>query len=158
MELLIHELDALAQEIQRRARLTLPLTPAQLLAMLNQGVGRYAPEVPREVLKELEHNLEGTSFQDLVDPETLKGLWYVLTYTMQGSLQGSSQAVRTRLRQALAKLPGGEVVADLAGNLEGTSPRDLVDPQTWKGFFYIVSYTAQKQVAQTAKRLMGKGE
>src|SRR5690606_31000623 len=151
VELLLQELDALAQEIQRRFGGTTSLTPAQLLGMINQRVGRFAPEMPREVLRDLERNLEGTSFQDLVDPETLKGLWYVMSY----SVQGASQATRQRIYDRLKVLPGFEVIADLAGNLEGTSPRDLVDPATWKGFWYILQHTAQQQVADAKRRVLG---
>lgn len=151
VDLLVHELEALARELQRRVQKRPPPTPAQLLGMLNRSVGRYAPEVPREVLRDLERNLEGTSYQDLVDPETLKGLWYVLTY----SVQGSTQEVRARLDAQLSSIPGYAAMKDLAGNFEGTTPRDLVDPDTWKGFLYIVSYTAQNQVRAATQRVLG---
>ena len=152
-ELLIQELEVLAREVARRMQ-SAPMTPAQVLGLLNKSVGRFAPEVPREVLRDLERNLEGSSFQDLVDPETLKGLWYVMSYSMQGA----SQATRQRIYDRLKVLPGFEVIADLAGNLEGTSPRDLVDPATWKGFWYILQHTAQQQVADAKRRVLGRNE
>ncbi len=149
-DLLLQELEALARELRRRMA-SAPMSPAQVVALFNKSVGRFAPEVPREVLRDLERNLEGSSFQDLVDPETLKGLWYVMSY----SVQGASQATRERINTQLAALPGFEALADLAGNLEGTSPRDLVDPATWKGFWYILSHTAQRQIAGAKRRVLG---
>ncbi|HXF63172.1 MAG TPA: hypothetical protein VNK95_16215, partial [Caldilineaceae bacterium] len=154
IELLLQELDALAQEIQRRFGGTTPLTPAQLLGMVNNRVGRFAPEMPREALRDLERNLEGTSFRDLVDPETLKGLFYVLSYTAQSS----SASLREQVRARLAKLPGFGALAQLAGNLEGTSPRDLVDPDTWKGFWIILSHMAQQQMADARRRMQRQDE
>lgn len=154
VELLLQELDALAQEIQRRFGGTTSLTPAQLLGMINQRVGRFAPEMPREVLRDLERNLEGTSFRDLVDPETLKGLFYILSYTAQSS----SASMREQVRARLEKLPGFSALAELAGNLEGTSPRDLVDPDTWKGFWFILSHMAQQQMADAKRRVLRKDD
>jgi hypothetical protein len=152
IDLLLEELDTLSQELQRRLNSATAITPAQLLAMINNSVGRYAPEMPREVLRDLERNLEGTTFQDLVDPETLKGLWYILSY----SAQGSSQATFEKVRRQLAALPSYGALADLTGSLEGTSPRDLVDPKTWIGFVTLLAGTAQQQVAGATRRVLGK--
>lgn len=149
-DLLLQELEALAREIQRRMEIA-PMSPAQIVGLFNKSVGRFAPEVPREVLRDLERNLEGSSFKDLVDPETLKGLWYVMSY----SVQGASQATRERIYSQLTALPGFEALADLAGNLEGTTPRDLVDPATWKGFWYILNHTAQQQLVGAKRRVLG---
>lgn len=149
-DLLLQELEALAREIQRRMNIE-PMSPAQVVGLFNKSVGRFAPEVPREVLRDLERNLEGSSFKDLVDPETLKGLWYVMSY----SVQGASQATRQRIYAQLSALPGFEALADLAGNLEGATPRDLVDPATWKGFWYILNHTAQQQLASAKRRVLG---
>jgi hypothetical protein len=155
LDLLLQELDTLSQELQRRLNSATTVTPAQLLALLNNSVGRYAPEMPREVLRDLERNLEGATFQDLVDPETLKGLWYIMTY----SAQGSSQAAVERVRRQLAALPGYGALAELAGSLEGTTPRDLVDPKTWIGLVTLLAGTAQQQMAGAARRVLGrKGE
>lgn len=149
-DLLAQEIEALMREIGRLMQ-SAPLSPAQVVGMFNNKIGRFAPEVPREVLRDLERNLEGSSFQDLVDPETLKGLWYVMTY----SLQGASQATRERIFSQLSALPGFEAMTELAGNLEGTSPRDLVDPATWKGFWYILNHTARQQIADAKRRVLG---
>lgn len=149
-DLLLQELEALGRELKRCME-SAPMTPAQIVALFNSSVGRFAPEVPREVLRDLERNLEGSSFQDLVDPETLKGLWYVMWY----SAQGASQATRERIMAQLSSLPGFEALSDLAGNLEGTSPSDLVDPATWKGFWYILSHTAQQQIAGARRKVLG---
>jgi len=149
-DMLLQELETLAREIQRRMNIE-PMSPAQVVGLFNKNVGRFAPEVPREVLRDLERNLEGSSFKDLVDPETLKGLWYVMSY----SVQGASQATRRRIYDQLSALPGFEALADLAGNLEGTTPRDLVDPATWKGFWYILNHTAHQQLAGAKRRVLG---
>jgi hypothetical protein len=154
LDLLVRELEALAQELQHRLDSATSLTPAQMLGLVNKSVGRFAPELPRETLRDLERNLEGSTFRDLIDPETLKGLFYLLTY----SLQGSSAAMREQMVARLARLPGYSALAELAGNLEGTTPRDLVDPETWKGFWYIANYTAQQQLADARRRILGESQ
>jgi len=149
-DLLLQELEALGRELKRRME-SAPMTPAQIVGLFNSSVGRFAPEVPREVLRDLEHNLEGSSFQDLVDPETLKGLWFIMSY----SVQGASQTTRERIMAQLNTLPGFEALSDLASNLEGASPRDLVDPATWMGFWTILSHTAQLQIAGAKRKVLG---
>jgi hypothetical protein len=154
LEMLLDELNALARELQRRMPDFKPpqFSPAALLDLIGKNVDRIVPEEQRALFDELRRNLRGTTAQDLVDPETWKGLWYVLNY----SLQMQSASMVEQLTTRLASLPGMDVLAQLKGNLEGTSPRDLLDPDTWKGFWYIAGYTAQLQLQQARDRLMGK--
>lgn len=46
-----------------------------------------------------------------------------------------------------------EIIEQLRSNLAGTRPRDLVDPETWKGFWYVLNYLAQQQAGSTLERL-----
>ena len=151
--LFVQELKALVKELQRRVPERIPpaVTPAQVLELFNSNIGRYAPGPQRELLLDLQRNLEEATFRDLVDPETLKGLWYILQY----SVQAQSSAARDSVLGRIASLPGFALLADLRGNLEGTKPQDLVDPATWKGLWTVLSYAAQQQVHTARRRLRG---
>ncbi len=46
-----------------------------------------------------------------------------------------------------------EIVAQLRDSFSGTRPRDLVDPETWKGFWYVLNYLAQKQAESALDRV-----
>ena len=50
------------------------------------------------------------------------------------------------------------LAGDLKGNLEGTSPKDLVDPDTWKGMFLIMNYSARATATDLKRKLLGDEE
>lgn len=128
-----------------------PYSPQAMLALLRQGVGRAASAVHVPLLQELRQNLEGTTPQDLVDPDTWKGLWYIMNYTAQAQ---SRQALE-KFEERLAALPGGQVLLDLKSGLEGTSPRDLFDINTWRGALVILDATVRAQVSELARKVTG---
>lgn len=152
-ETLVNELSALAHEIQKRvpAFVPPPFEPEKLIALLRTNMEMALPESQREMLAQLQRNLQDATVKDLVDPETWKGAWYIVNYL----LQAQKDSVKESVVQRLAALPGADVVMQLKGNLEETKVKDLLDPATWKGLLYIVSHTAQQQL-QEAKRRMGK--
>jgi hypothetical protein len=158
IEILLAELNALAKELQRSMPVHVPppppLTPAQLMELFNQSIGRLAPGPQRELLEDIQHNLQDVTYRDLLDPETLKGLWYILSY----SAQSQSAALKENVEAALVALPGYSLLSNLKGNLEGTSPGDLMDPETWKGMWLVMSYAAQAQVQEAKRRLLGQGD
>ena len=149
-EALFRELESLVEELQKQAPGFIPpsVTPAQLLEVFNRRVGQYAPESQRQALHELERNLEEVTFRDLTDLDTLKGLWYIVAYLAQSQVSSAKQGVVDRV----SSLPGIATLLQLKGNLEGTSTRDLFDPQTWQGLWYILSYTARLEIDQTVQR------
>jgi hypothetical protein len=60
----------------------------------------------------------------------------------------SPQALRKVLKanmETLATFMPLSLVNDILRNLEGTKPGDLLDPEMWKGLWYILNYTAQMQ-------------
>ncbi|MBW7886684.1 MAG: hypothetical protein H3C34_29460 [Caldilineaceae bacterium] len=128
-----------------------PYSPQAMLALLRQGVGRAASAVHVPLLQELRQNLEGTTPQDLVDPDTWKGLWYIMNYTAQAQ---SRQALE-KFEERLAALPGGQVLLDLKSGLEGASPRDLFDINTWRGALVILDATVRAQVSELARKVTG---
>ena len=129
-----------------------PYSPQALLDLLRHNAEHLADKVP--VLGELRHNLEGTKPEDLVDPETWKGLWYILNYTAQAQSKQAVDAVVERL----AKLPGGDTLLLVKSTVESTSPKDLLDIRTWQGAWVILNAAVQAQANEVKRRVLGQGE
>ena len=55
----------------------------------------------------------------------------------------------------VANLPGMGTVSELAANFEGASPKDFVDPDTWKGLYMVVNYTVQGTASDMKRKLLG---
>jgi hypothetical protein len=127
-----------------------PYSPQALVALLQQSAEKLAGKVP--VLGELYHNLEGTKPEDLVDPETWKGLWYILNYTAQAQSKQTIDAVVERL----ARLPGGGTLLIVKSQIESTSPKDLLDVETWKGAWVILNAAVQAQANEVKRRVLGE--
>jgi hypothetical protein len=126
-----------------------PYTPQALLALLQQNAERLADKFP--IVGELRHNLEGTKPEDLVDPETWKGLWYILNYTAQVQSKQALDAVVERL----ARLPGGGTLLVVKSQIESTSPKDLLDIETWKGAWIVLNAAVGAQAAEVKRRVLG---
>lgn len=127
-----------------------PYSPQALLALLQQNAERLADKAP--ILGELRRNLEGTKPEDLVDPETWKGLWYILNYTAQVQSKHALDGVVERL----AKLPGGDALLLVKSTIESASPKDLLDINTWKGALVIVNAAVQAQAHEVKRRMLGQ--
>ncbi|MEZ4560467.1 MAG: hypothetical protein R2854_29210 [Caldilineaceae bacterium] len=155
-DMLVQELTSLATELQRsQPSIKVPeFSSSGLIDLIKRNLDRFTPDVQMEIVRELKGNLEGTSPKDLIDPETWKGLWYILNY----SAQAQSKAALAALSQRLSTLPGMALAGDLKGNLEGTSPKDLVDPDTWKGMFLIMNYSARATATDLKRKLLGDEE
>lgn len=155
-EILANELNALAAELQRSIPNYRPPTFSidGLVALLKENLDRFTPDVQIEIVSELKRNLEGTSARDLIDPDTWKGFWYILNYMAQEQ----SATMRQKLYDRLASLPGMALLSDLKGNLAGTSPKEFLDPDTWKGMWMIMSYSVQATAVDIKRAIVGEDE
>lgn len=129
-----------------------PYSPQAMLALLQTNLDKVSSKVP--ILAELKNNLQGTKPEDFIDPETWMGLWYVLNYTAQAQ---SRQALE-KVDELLAGVPGGQALLDLRSGLEGTSPKDLLDINTWKGAFLIADATVKAQINDLRRSVLGEEE
>jgi hypothetical protein len=144
-------LDELVEELQEAAPTYQPppYSPGAMLALLQQNAEKLADKVP--VVGELRRNLEGTKPEDLVDPETWKGLWYILNYTAQAQTRQTIDTLVARL----AQLPGGGTLLVVKSQVESTSPKDLLDIETWKGAWVILNAAVQAQADGVRRRVLG---
>ncbi len=125
-------------------------TPQAMLALLQSNLEKLIPDIT--VLQQLKANFEGTKPEDLLDPETWKGLWYTLNYLAQAEARNTLE----KLVVQMEKLPGGEGVIGFLRNFEGTTPKDLLDIETWKGAWFILNHTARLQAEELKKKVFGE--
>lgn len=131
-----------------------PYSPQAMLALLQANLDKLSSKVQIPILTELKNNLQGTKPEDFIDPETWKGLWYVLNYTAQAQ----SRQTLEKLDELLASVPGGQALIDLRSGLEGASPKDLLDINTWKGAYLIADATVKAQITDLRRRVLGEEE
>jgi len=151
---LVAELNALAEQLRAMdARFNPPpLTLEGLGTLLLENIYRFTPQAQREIIDTLRASFAGTTKEDLVNPETWKGFWYVLNYMAQNQKQETLE----KIFRHLEKVPGFALLGDLAAGLKEAKPSDFLEPETWKGLFYIVNYSAKMQIEEVKKRILGQ--
>lgn len=156
LDQLIVEIEQLVAELRTQSPnfTPPPFSRAALLGLLGEQTSRLMPESQLTLMRQLKSNLEGTAPSDFLDPETWKGLWYILNY----SLQLQRGELQDRLRARLAALPGAEALMALKNNFAGTTPADLLDIDTWKGAWFILNHTLRLQADTLKQRLLGIDE
>jgi len=150
------DLNQVAEQLRAQNPAYQPPTysPQAMLALLQANLDKLSSKVQIPILAELRNNLQGTKPEDFMDPETWKGLWYVLNYTAQAQ---SRQALE-KVDELLASVPGGQALIDLRSGLEGTSPKDLLDINTWKGAYLIADATVKAQITDLRRKVLGEEE
>ena len=147
-------------------RLPEPVKPDTVVGSVRGGLDRLTPEVVKDMMA----NLEGTSREDLLDPETWKGLAYMLAYSAQFQAGKTKDMLNEQLPDPLKPdtlvglFMGGidrmtpEVAKEILASFEGATREDLLDPETWKGVWYMLNYSLQFQAEQLRNRLSGQPE
>jgi len=153
---LVDELNSLAEQLRAiNARFTPPpLTLEGLGAVLQENIYRFTPQAQREIIDTLRSSFAGTTKEDLVNLETWKGFWFVLNYMAQNQ----KQEAMAKINQQLERIPGFALLGDLAAGLKDAKPSDFLEPDTWKGLYYILNYSAKAQIEQMKQRILGQEE
>ncbi|MBX3054444.1 MAG: hypothetical protein KF753_23430 [Caldilineaceae bacterium] len=153
---LVADLNALAEQLRAvDARFTPPdLTLEGLGKLLQENIYRFTPQAQREIIDTLRSSFAGTTRADLVNPETWKGFWFVLNYMAQNQRQETME----KLNRQLERIPGFALLGDLAAGLQDAKPSDFLEPDTWKGLYYILDYSAKTQIEQMKQRILGQDE
>ena len=145
-------------------------SPARLLSMVRENAQKLTPEMQLDVLR----NFQGMSAEDLLDLETWKGLAYMMTYSARfqaGQVRGKvSETINQvvpepvqpgRLWQ-MGKSGLSRITPDFAkqvlSTFQGATREDLMDPNTWKGVWYMITYSLQFQAEQLKQRLSASEE
>lgn len=67
-----------------------PLKPDTIIDFMKQSIDRFAPELA----KGLYNNLQGTSKEDWMDPDTWKGMWTMINYSLRFQAEQMKQKLR----------------------------------------------------------------
>jgi hypothetical protein len=156
---LIGELNLLAKELQQKVSYAPPAyTREGLLRLIRNNLHKFSPEERLGLVKQLQEGLQGSSPKDFLDPDTWKGMWFLLNYTVQAEAEEIRQKGLPSLPGAdrLASLPGMATIGELRGMLEGSSPKDFLDVDTWKGMWFILNYSLQAQAEDLKQRVLGE--
>lgn len=88
---LIQELDELAQRLQSISPdyTPPPYSPEGMVELLRKNLSRFSPETARALVTKL----RSTIGEDMFDPDTWKGIWYVVNY----SLENQTDLLKRRL-------------------------------------------------------------
>lgn len=167
---LVNELNARVAELQQQVDVkpsadANQYSPARLLAMIRDNIQKLTPEMQMDVLR----NLQGMSAEDLLDLETWKGLAYMMTYSARFQADLMRDKVTDTINQVVPEpiQPGRlwqlgksgldrvtpEFAKQILSTFQGATREDLLDPDTWKGVWYMISYSIQFQAEQLKQRL-----
>ncbi len=122
--------------------------------MVKSNFERVASLFGLDAATQLLDSLQGASPKDALDPETWKGLYYILN----ALVSAQTESARVKLLERLNAVPGFALLSDIGAGLQGATAKDLVDPDTWKGLFYILDATARAQAGDLKRRLLGEEE
>ncbi len=163
---LVSELDGLLSELKTTLPESnqSPYSPLHLLTMIRENLTQLTPDVQSGILE----SFRGMTVEDLKDLETWKGMAYMLNY----SARFQANQVKDKMNEQLPKplkpdtLIGlmkksfdrfaPDLAKDLYNNLQGTSKEDWLDPDTWKGMWYMINYSLQFQADQLKQRMRGE--
>lgn len=149
---------------------TPPYSPERLLAMVRDNLQKLTPEMQLDVLR----NLQTMSAEDLLDLETWKGLAYMMTYSARFQANQMRDKVSGTINHVVPEpiQPGRlwqfgkssldrltpEFAKQILSTFQGASREDLLDPNTWKGVWYMITYSLQFQAEQLKQRLSASDE
>ncbi len=150
------ELDKVVDEI--RAQLPdytpPPFSLQALKKTLQENMHRFTPELQSDILNRLKADAEELDPHRLVELETWKSLWYMLNY----SVQSQSSTFKEQLANRLAALPGVAQLSDWKSSWDGTSPKDLLDVDTWKDAWHLLNHSLKVQTDELKRKWAGDKE
>jgi len=152
LEALLSELNQLADDLRQRFPdyEPPPYSSEKLLGVLKETLTSFTPEIQLGIVQELRDSFQGATVEDFLDPETWKGMWYVVNYVVES--EGS--AFRERVLQRLESLPGGKVLTTLHGNLESVASSDFFRWGVWKDLLASVGDALQNRSGRIRRRVM----
>ena len=178
-----NELDALVEKLKAVTPATLTdsqYSPVGLITLLQE----YFPKLPADLQARIMDLFQGMDPKDLVSVETWKGVVTMVLYSAKAQAEQVTEMVDSVLPDPLkssnllglfqgavdkytpsvvkgAASSAREMASGLgamASNLEGVSAEDLVDPETWKGLYFMLDYGLRAQVTVLKERITGGEE
>jgi hypothetical protein len=149
---LVEELNDLAAQLKQIEPHFQPpaYTPQRMKTVLTENLDRFTPET----VKSLQESLDGTSIEDFKDIETWKGAWFTINYLIKLEATERSHA----LAQHLTRLPGVSTLADIKEMLKDTPSEEFLNPETWKGVWFLVNYELRNAASGAKKRILRESD
>lgn len=147
---------------QLNAALPEPVKPDTLTRTVRSGVARVTPQLVNDIAA----NLEGATREDMMDPDTWKGLVYMISYSARFQANQAKDVLNQQLPEPFKpdtvfglfrsgyERYAPEVAKQLVAMFEDATLEDLLDPETWKGVWYLLNYSLQFQAEQMKQRLL----
>ena len=173
LEGLVDELDGLVSDLKttlgKEAKprdASISDYPLRMLTLIRDMADRLAPDVQLGMLE----SFEGMTVEDAMDLDTWKGMAYMLSYSARFQAEQARDKMNESLPEPLQPntmmrfVKGNvdrfapEVAKELLANFEGATKEDLLDPDTWKGVWYMMNYSLQFQAEQMKQRLLNEDE
>lgn len=173
LEGLVDELDGLVSDLrttlgqdEQPHDSSISNYPVRMLTLIRDMAGRLTPDVQLGILE----SFEDMTVEDAMDLDTWKGLAYMMSYSAKFQAGQAKDKMNETLPEPLQPntmmqfVKGNfgrftpEVAKELMANFEGATKEDLMDPDTWKGVWYMLNYSLQFQAEQMKQRLIGEEE
>jgi len=145
-------------------------SPVRLLTNVRDNLHKLTPDMQLDVLR----NFQGMTAEDMLDLDTWKGVAYMMTYSARFQAGQMRDKVSGAINQVVPEpiQPGRlwqvgksgldrltpEFAKQILSTFQGASREDLLDPDTWKGLFYMINYSLQFQAEQLKQRLSHSSE
>jgi hypothetical protein len=173
---LVHELNSLVADLQRlvpdakAGGEAATFSPVGLITLLRDNVQKLTPDMQSGMLQ----SFQGMTAEDLLDIDTWKGMAYMMSYSARFQAGQVKDKVSGTINEVVPEpiQPGRlwslgksglnritpEFAKQILSTFEGATPRDLIDPDTWKGLWYMINYSIQFQAEQLKQRLSGTSD
>lgn len=166
LQTLVSELDGLLSDLKSTLpdANTNPYSPFHLLTMIRDNISTLTPDVQLGMLE----SFKEMTVEDLKDIETWKGMAYMLNYSAQFQANQMKEKLNEQMpsplkpdriigfmKQSIDRFTPA-LAKDIFQNFQGTTKEDWVDPETWKGMWYMINYSLQFQAEQLKQRLVGE--
>ncbi len=139
-------------------------SPMFFLSYIRSNLGRLSPDAQLGILE----SFEGMTREDVMDIDTWKGMAYMFGYSARFQAGQLKDKLNERLptplqpdttinlmKQALERFTP-EVAKNVMETFQGASREDLMDPDTWKGIWYMLNYSLQFQMDKLRERAAGE--
>lgn len=163
---LVADLDGLLSELKSTIPegTQSPYSPLSLLTLVRENLSHLTPDVQSGILE----SFKDMTAEDMMDLETWKGMAYMLNYSARFQANQVKDKMNEQLptplkpdtligmvKQSLDRFTP-DLAKDLYNNLQGTSKEDWMDPETWKGMWYMINYSLQFQAEQFKQKVRGE--
>lgn len=165
---LLGDLDGLVKDLQAKIPQAISApsiySPLVFLTYIRKNVGRFTPDVQIGILE----SFEGMTVEDATDPETWKGMAYMASYSAKFRANQVKEKMNEQLPEPMqpdtmidfVKMNVDrftpEVVKGIMETFQGATKEDLMDLETWKGMWYMVTYSFTFQMNQLRDKVLGE--